>query len=47
MASKSNPNKNMKDLNDEIEMHQMFLDEYITTDNNNEFIKQMDEFRDF
>lgn len=47
MASKSNSNKNMKDLNDEIEMHQMFLDEYITTDNNDEFIKQMDEFRDF
>lgn len=47
MASKSNSNKNMKDLNDEIEMHQMFLEEYINTDNNDEFIKQMDEFRDF
>lgn len=47
MSSKSNQNRNMKDLNEEIEMHQMFLDEYITTDNNDEFIKQMDEFRDF
>lgn len=47
MTSKSNTNKTLKDLYDEIEMYQMFLDEYITTDNNDEFIKQMDEFREF
>lgn len=49
MASKSNPNpnKNMKDLNDAIEIYQMYLEEYIKTDDNDEFIKQMDEFRNF
>jgi hypothetical protein len=49
MASKSNSNsnKNMKNLNDAIELHQIFLDEYIKTDNNDEFIKQMDDFREF
>lgn len=47
MSSKSNSNKSINDLNDKIKVYQMILEELINTDNNDEFIKEMDEFRDF
>lgn len=47
MSSKSNSNKSINDLNDKIKIYQMILEELINTDNNDEFIKEMDEFRDF
>ena len=48
MSSKSsNHNKTMIDLNEEIELHKMLLADYSKNDDNNLFIKQMDDFRNF
>ena len=45
MASKSK--KSIKDLNEEVELHKLLLSDYSKNDDNNQFIKQMDEFREF
>lgn len=45
MASKSK--KTMKDLNEEVELHKLLLSDYSKNDDNNQFIKQMDDFREF
>ena len=45
MASKSN--SAMKDLNEEVELHKMLLSDYSKNDDNDQFIKQMDDFREF
>lgn len=47
MPSAANNYKTLKDLNEEIELFQMMLSEYIDSDDNDSFIKQMDEFREF
>ncbi len=48
MSSKTNNNqKTMTNLNEDIQLYKMLLSDYIENDDNESFIKQMDDFRSF
>ena len=47
MTSNSNNQKNISDLNEEIEIYKMYISDSIESDNNEAFIEYMDQFREF
>lgn len=47
MSGKTNNQKNMTNLNEEIQLHKMVLSDYTKNDDNNAFLEQMDKFREF
>lgn len=47
MPATTNNHKSLKNLNEEIELYRLMLNEYIENDNNDDFIEQMNKFREF
>lgn len=47
MSLKANNQRTMTNLNDDVQLYKMLLSDYIKNDDNESFIKQMDEFRAF